>query len=411
MRKLVMVLLILGCGSVGVWAGEPAADVAPQTLEEALFGGKVDVNLRIRAEIVEQDELDGGQAYTERLRLGYGSKAYNGFSFYVDMEDIRTVDDDRYNAAGTNANGSKATVADIQDSELNQAYMKYVREWASFIVGRQRITLDDHRFVGNVGWRQNEQTFDAITFIAAPEEDWTFIYSHIKDINRIFGPDADRDLESDSHVFYLSRDKLPVVGKASAFAISLDLDNSAFNSSDTFGLRLAGSNELCDECSLKHALSWATQSDGGDNPTDYTADYYLAEAALVKKGCGTIGAGYEVLGSDSDTASFQTPLATLHKFNGFADAFLVTPPSGLEDFYIFVAKILPCEIKSKVAFHMFRAEDRGGDYGEELDIVASKKLSDNTTVLGKVAFFDGNTSALGSLHDRTKVIGQVEFTF
>ena len=35
---------------------------------------------------------------------------------------------------------------------------------ATLIFGRQRIKLDDDRFIGNVGWRQNEQTFDALTF-------------------------------------------------------------------------------------------------------------------------------------------------------------------------------------------------------------------------------------------------------
>src|SRR3546814_7541468 len=29
-------------------------------------------------------------------------------------------------------------------------------------VGRQRISLDDQRFVGSVGWRDNEQTFDVV---------------------------------------------------------------------------------------------------------------------------------------------------------------------------------------------------------------------------------------------------------
>ena len=33
------------------------------------------------------------------------------------------------------------------------------------------------------------------------------------------------------------------------------------------------------------------------------------------------------------TIGFSTPLATLHKFQGFADVFLTTPASGITDAY------------------------------------------------------------------------------
>jgi hypothetical protein len=47
------------------------------------------------------------------------------------------------------------------------------------------------------------------------------------------------------------------------------------------------------------------------------------------------GAGYEVLGADKGIAltSFQTPLATGFKFQGWADKFLTTPPNGVRDLY------------------------------------------------------------------------------
>ena len=91
-------------------------------------------------------------AITERLRLGYGSGVYKGFSFYLDFEDIRTADDDRYNAAGLNANPDKAIVADPEDTELNQAYLKYADDDLTAIFGRQRIVLDDHRHVEECPW-------------------------------------------------------------------------------------------------------------------------------------------------------------------------------------------------------------------------------------------------------------------
>ena len=44
--------------------------------------------------------------------------------------------------------------------------------------------------------------------------------------------------------------------------------------------------------------------------------------------------GYELLGSDDGKVAFNTPLATKHKFNGWADKFLGTPKEGLEDVYL-----------------------------------------------------------------------------
>ena len=47
--------------------------------------------------------------------------------------------------------------------------------------------------------------------------------------------------------------------------------------------------------------------------------------------------GIEILANDKET-SFATPLATLHKFNGFADQFLATPSQGLEDKFLKIVK-------------------------------------------------------------------------
>ena len=88
---------------------------------------------------------------------------------------------------------------------------------------------------------------------------------------------------------------------------------------------------------LLYRAEYATQSDYADNPADYSTDYYALEGGIAAAGL-TAKVGYEVLGSDNNgTASFKTPLATLHKFNGWADKFLVTPAAGLEDLYASLA--------------------------------------------------------------------------
>ena len=95
------------------------------------------------------------------------------------------------------------------------------------------------------------------------------------------------------------------------------------------------------------------------------ADYYRGDLGLVI-GKVTLGAGYEVLGSDDDGGAFITPLATLHKFNGWADKFLSTPVDGLKDGFISIgAKLGRWNLVA--VYHEFSADTGGGNWGSELD--------------------------------------------
>ena len=82
-----------------------------------------------------------------------------------------------------------------EDVEWDQIYLKVGREnwWNTWAIGgRQRITLDDHRFIGNVGWRQNEQTFDSVRVTTNLIPDLKLDYSYIWEVQRIFGSKSSR---------------------------------------------------------------------------------------------------------------------------------------------------------------------------------------------------------------------------
>ncbi|MEM9882139.1 MAG: alginate export family protein [Planctomycetota bacterium] len=395
--------------------GAPAEAPPKDTFLDALTGGKVTLNARARAEIVDQDNLDTAQAYTLRTRLGYQTKEFEGFTGFIELEDVRTPDDDLYNdgpgasTAGTN----RAVVADPEVTDLNQLWVQYANpELAGLKVkaGRQIIALDDQRFIGHVRWRQDDQTFDAVRGTTTLGlEDFELTGGYINRVNRIFGEEADFD-EADI-VFVNGSYKIPEIGKLTGFAYLLDIESSAVNSSDTYGLRLAGSKKLGDDgLSLAYAGSVAFQQDAGDNPNDYDAQYYAVDLALKTPEFGTFGVGYEVLGSDDGAFAFRTPLATLHKFNGFADVFLVTPADGLEDFYVYYGIPFPKEwkMKGKLVYHYFSGNEDIGSFGQEFDAVVTKKLADNLTLGGKLAFFDGDEAGFA---DRTKVTIDLTLAF
>ncbi len=386
--------------AVSTVSSEDLEALPPQSFDDILktmfTEGKVQLNIRGRAEIADQDGKDTSQAYTVRTRLGFTTGEFNGLSFHIDMEDIRAADDSLYNAAGTNNQPDKTVIADPEDTELNQLYANFkLPDYDTDTrFGRQRIKLDDQRFVGNVGWRQNEQTFDAVKLDLMPTDQIDLTYAYLWNVNRIFGPDADRDYESDSHLINVSyRDD--VLGKITGFGYLLDFDDeptAAANSSNTFGLRYEATRDLKGDPEgpkLTYVLSYAHQSDAGDNTTDYDADYFLIDVKYADSGW-YIGAGWEMLGSDSGDAGFRTPLATGHKFNGWADVFLTTPDDGLEDTYIYLGGDLPAKFKGKVVYHWFDPNDGSRDFGEEIDAVISRQLSEHTELLIKYAYYDGD---------------------
>ncbi len=141
-----------------------ATPVASQSFTEALTSGTASGDIRYRYEFVDQDNsLNNARASTIRTRLGYRTGEYQGFEAFLEAENVTAVGNENYNST-INGNTKRSVVADPTETEINQAYLRYKGfENTSLTYGRQRIALDNHRFIGNVGWRQNEQTFDGFT--------------------------------------------------------------------------------------------------------------------------------------------------------------------------------------------------------------------------------------------------------
>ena len=386
-------------------------DEAAESIWQSIIGGKVDLNLRFRFEYGDQEGLRSSQAWTVRERIGYGTKPWNGLSFYGSVQDTRSVNDDLYNAAGLSGQPDRTVIADPEDTRIDQLKVVYAPPiWDSaFVIGRQAIIFDDHRWVGNVGWRQLQQTYDAAVFKSDfGVEGLEFIYGYLWNINRIFGPDADRDLESSSHAIHVSCADTGI-GKLAAFAYLLDVPDAPTASSNTYGARLTNKYTLNEEqgLALDYIASYARQTDNADNPVSYDADYLAFEAAIAQESFGRIGGGYELLGSDDGIAAVQTPLATGHKFNGFADSFLATPATGLQDAYIVAGTDLPMGIKATVWYHWFWDHENGVNLGQEFDAVLLKKITRNWSVLFKYARFEGREA----YSNVDRLILQTEFKF
>jgi hypothetical protein len=382
-----------------------------------ISGGKLLLDARWRLESVADDAFARyAFADTVRIRLGYQTPVRSGWSGVIEAEATQHLFGEDFNST---ANGQIQfpAVVDPDNTELNQAYVRYAPGTKTqFTLGRQRLQWDNQRFFGNVGWRQNEQTFDAARLEAKLGPimlDGTYAISQ----RGIWGVDAGpRTAFEGDFVFLGAGAKLgPIQVKAFSYLLDFELKEqggtlAAINAdTQTYGLRAAASLPLAKTTKLNLAASYARQLDWKDNPVSYSADYIAAEAGLAHGNFG-LTAGYERLGADGGRA-FQTPMATLHKFNGWADLFLTTPANGLEDWYAGAAikfpavKALP-GLNAAVTYHRFESDLGGLHYGNEWDASLGFKLG-RVSLLAKVADYD----AKGFGVDTRKLWLQLEFAY
>jgi hypothetical protein len=357
--------------------------------------GKASVDFRYRFEGVDEDGFaDGAQASTLRSRLTLESATLNGFSALLEMDDVRTVGLDDYNST-VNGKTQYPVVADPVGTDLNQFWLKYSGNAFDGILGRQRILHGNQRFVGGVAWRQNEQTFDGIRGEVELWDSLNLDLSYITQVNRIFGPNDGANpatLDGDNLLFRVDY-QMAEKHKLAGYAYLLDIDPQAGyasgktvdNSSDSLGLEYDGQ---FDKLSFSAAL--ARQTDAGDSSLDYDANYYKLELGLSLQAI-KLNAGYEVLGADNGVG-FATPLATLHKFQGWADKFLSTPGDGIEDAYLGIYGKVGF-VKLGAVYHDFQAESSSADFGTEIDLIATWPVNKQFTLQAKYADFDSNDSS------------------
>ena len=384
--------------ALGATAALPIhASESAETLTAALAGGDTSLDLRYRFEYVDRD--DGSReakASTLRTRLTYKSLAYQGLSTLIEMDNNSVVFDDNYNDGSGTDSDPEAVVADATYTEINQAYLNFAAgENTDIRYGRQRILLDNQRFVGGVGWRQNEQTFDAFSVINRSLPDTTITLANIYNVNTATGGNRDGN---DHQLYHLLNKSIKDLSISAYYYDLKDISNTA-------GLRLNGKFALNDDLALLYVAEFAQQET--DNAASNETDYLNIEAGLSLSGI-TAKLGYELQSSDDGAASFKTPLGTNHAFNGWADQFLATPNNGLVDqsFTLSSAKLGP---KMQITYHQFESDVGSTDFGNEIDISIAKKFSENYSGLFKVAHFDAD--AEGGKVDTSKVWLQLQATF
>ena len=346
--------------------------------------GTFNFNIRTRFEHFRTpaEERNG---FSQRLRYGYTTPTFSGFSAMVEGETLYALNgSDEIHPLDQAGRGT----------ELNQLWLQYQEDGLGQLrLGRQTYTLDDHRFIGHVGWRQNIQTFDSATLKLQITDEFTANAFYLDRVNRVNAIDEPLD----GFGLNLNYALAPWLN-ATAFYYSLQFDNQPGWSNETAGVRLTGSQEFA-PATLAYAFSYAHQRDNSANApgADFSLDYLAGDVSLKAHGI-TLGTGFEHLEGDGANG-FRTPLATVHAFNGHADKFLPIGgfPQGLKDHFVYLGYTIPVGsgIPIRAAYHWFSPETGSGSYGEEFDLMASYNINKSLGLIAKYGRYRPDSNAVG----------------
>lgn len=384
-----------------MFASVAGSALADDSLLDALAAGKVSLDLRARAEYADDSVKKEANAETLRTVLGYRTAPYavanDYLTGYVEFENVTDFGREHYNSGAAGAGNKRTEYTMIPDPDITQVNQAYIEAFG-FKAGRQKVVLDNARFVGDVGWRQNDQTFDAISYQNKMIPDTTINLAYLTKVHTILGVHKPIDAPL-VNVKYSGIQGLNLTG----FYYAFEEQKAEATSFQHAGVRLDGKL-----ANFLYELSFAQQSDYADGTEVGTpeADYFDVQLGY-KFGPVTVKVQHEVL-----EKGFKTPYATLHAFNGWADMFLATPAAGLKDTNIKVSA-QQWGLNFALALHDFQAEDVSQKFGQEVDFSVGKKFENGVMTLLKAAAYtaDDEAPAAGMLNkDRTKVWLQFSYS-
>ncbi|MEC4747544.1 alginate export family protein [Methylomicrobium sp. Wu6] len=417
--------------SLSLLSGAANADIT-QDIEDAFnfyhYGnrGAIKADINYRWENVDQDK--GGtpnpktaNANTARLRLGALSPKFYDVQGYAEFEGLWAMQED-YNST-RNGNKTYSTIADPEKTELNQLWLAYTGIPDTIVKGgRQRIKFDDDRYIGNVGWRQLEQTYDAILLTHSNQQLFglTINAGYIGNV-QTFTSTTENIEAPILNINY----KVGDYGNLVAYGYWLDYQDvnpgataAARNvflekSNQTYGIRFNGSSpKIMDTFNLLYTAEWADQKDYGHGPTKYEADRFNFMGGVKAFNVSVMGA-WEQLNGFGANKTFDTPLGTNHAFQGWADIFLVTPNNGIRDLFGTVMVEFPrYQTTVTGVYHDFGDDTGKMAYGKEWDFMAVKKFGKHYSLLAKYAYYNADTGLSTPINtDTQKIWFQANVTF
>ncbi len=361
------------------------------------------VDARLRYETVDQAGLatETSDAVTARLRAGIQASS-GPISALVEGEGTLAIVDSYFD--GLHGAATRPLIADPQNIALYRAQLQYKSKVLTLTAGRQRISLDDDRFVDAALFRQNSQSYDAVRAEWAITPKLKADISYVWSVRTVWGIDGNgaRPTRIDGDNIFANLSYATPAGTLTAYAYLVDQDDAAVQnfrmSNQTYGAKFQGSQKLSSKAKLSYQLSFARQSDYHRNPNNYAASFYLVDA-MLDVAAFKLGGGLEVLGADQGVtlASFQTSVGTGFRYRGWAGKFVPNPPDGVRDYYGTLGwgapKLGPLTgVTVQATFHRFTSDRLVRPYGSEIDLLVSAKVK-KATLSARFAHYDAEAFA------------------
>ena len=378
-------------------------------------------NLKLQGEIRPRYEgVDDGttkanaNALTARTKLAVTADllGVDGLSTKIGVISVNNFGSHKYNAKdATPRTAQYAVVVDPQKAMLSNAEVNYKFGDTLFHAGRGQINLDNQRFIGTVDWRQLERSYDSVFVANDSVKNLSLLAAWVYGYQGITAADTTDTNTVILHAAYTVMPELKVTAYSYMIA----------NTHDTYGIALTGKVDAS-VAKLNYRAEYAMQSDatmeiGAQTPTTGKADAYYYNVDLGANVNGVLaGVNYEFLSGESGSkTAFSTPLATAHKFNGWADKFLATPSGGLKDLNVRLGYTAKGFGKLLVVYHDFTADTNGNttdDLGSEFDAIYTNKIPgvNNLTGLLKYANYSKGT-AVGYTNDVQKIWVGLDYKF
>ena len=362
------------------------------TLGESLTEGELIFSLRPRYENARQTGRETGDALTMRTLLGWKTREWKEWSGVAEIINVGRANNDYFD--GLNGKIQYPIIPDPDDTDFNQLYLDYSGFKDSRIRGgRQSITLDNVRFVGNVAFRQVMQVFNAVTFLNESFANTRLYAGYVGRVKTVFTKQFDTDtILLNAHYSFTPDDTIVGFGylqdQPNAIArVAFQGPGVTDTSNQIFGVRANGAHPMSERWRLLYTLEYAKQKDYAGGDPRINADYTRIGGGAKWENYD-LRIDYEVLGSNNGLYAFQTPLATKHLFQGWADKFAVaTPSQGIRDTYI-TGNLNFAKFKAHAEYHEFDSDVGGVDFGKEFDIGVSYPLLKR--LLGKIEYADYN---------------------
>ena len=400
-----------------------ADDECPQeaTCENDMYSADV----RIRYANINDNVNKDANALTGRLLMTLRTPQVANFRAVFAAEHVNDFGINTFNDGGTNGQTQYATEVDPSGTELDEAFVEYRGNAALIRYGRQYINHGalPQRFLGTVAWRQNHQTYDALSVDANIGERFRLEAALVEKVYRVLGRDhpsrGAREWDITGTAIRATYAE-PSFGRLSAYVYNLDFDENILLSTRTIGMDGGGSCFAdpskfgwAGTCALGFAFQTSIHEAFDYDPLLYLHSSLGVDFSNFRKenSTGSVAILMTLLEGDGRN-SFKTPLATLHGYAGAADKFLVnTPRHGLIDFELRVKeRLLGWDVT--LGIHGFdTTQGSMPPYGREVDIAATRTFGKYKWIL-KLADYRANDEWKPTPYgiDATKFWATVQFS-